>query len=174
MKKTSTININRLVFTIDEDACEKLENYLYTIENRFTDRDERNDILGDIEARIAEIFQQKLKFNKQVITLEDVNDIIVIIGSPSQFGASAQNQGNAFYRTGRGYRRVYRNTDDHVLGGVCSGLAIYWDFDPVILRVIFIIALLAGFGVLLYIILWIAIPPATTTAQKKEMYGQNP
>ena len=131
--------------------------------------------MNDIEVRIAELFNEKLTDYKKVITSKDVNEIIGIMGSPEQFGEpeneSTYKQRERFGPSG--YRRMYRDPDNRILGGVCSGMSAYWQIDPLILRILFVIAFLGfGTGLIIYIILWIVLPEAKTKAQKLEMMGE--
>lgn len=175
MKKTVTINISGIIFNIDEDAFNRLQNYLTDINARFSNAEEGREIITDIEARIAELFTGKINPQKQVITIEDVEEMVCIMGNPSDFGgddnAPNESEKQASSEKGTGKKRIYRDTDNRVLGGVCSGLGAYFNIDPVFIRILMVISFFA-FGPLLYIILWIAIPKAKTTAQKLEMKGE--
>jgi phage shock protein PspC (stress-responsive transcriptional regulator) len=174
MKKTFTINLNGIVFNIDEDAYEKLHAYLAAIEKHFAKEEERKEIIMDIEARLAEIFGGRINASKQVITIDDVNDVIQIMGQPGDFTEDDQTQGTDESVTNhKKYRRMYRDPDNRLIGGVCSGLSAYFGMDPVFLRLIFLIAFFGfGVGLLIYLILWIVLPEARTTAQKLEMRGE--
>lgn len=171
MKRTTTVNIGGRVFNMDEDAHEVLDYYLASIAGQFEDTKERKDILDDIEARISEIFSARINAFRQVITVEDVNEMIGIMGKPSDFAPEGEEVPG--YHAHKGYRRMYRNPDKRMLGGVCSGMGAYWHIDPLIIRVIFLAAFFGfGIGFLVYILLWIVIPVAKTTAQKLEMRGE--
>lgn len=169
MKKTVKINISGVFFNIDEDAYQILQNYLAHVNRKFSAEPEGKEIISDIESRIAEILQGKINNQKQVITKEDIDEIIDIMGRPEDF----DNEGSR--TTGHSYtRRMYRDPDNRVLGGVCSGMAAYFNIDPVIIRVLFVVFLLAwGVAGIIYIVLWALLPPAYTTAQKLEMRGEN-
>ncbi|MBN2485396.1 MAG: PspC domain-containing protein [Bacteroidales bacterium] len=171
MKKTLTINLSGTVFNIDDDAYAKLKSYIEALEHKFRQEPDVQELINDIEARIAELFNERLGAKRQVVTLADIDFIIGTLGSPDVI---SDDEGDNYARSeGKTYRRMYRDPDNRVIGGVCSGLAAYWNIDPVILRVIFIILVFAGFsGVLIYIILWIVMPEAHTTAQKLEMRGE--
>ena len=175
MKRAISINLGGIVFNIDDDAYRELQAYLTQIESCFSDREESKEIMNDIEVRIAELFNEKLTDYKKVITSKDVNEIIGIMGSPEQFGEpeneSTYKQRERFGPSG--YRRMYRDPDNRILGGVCSGMSAYWQIDPLILRILFVIAFLGfGTGLIIYIILWIVLPEAKTKAQKLEMMGE--
>lgn len=175
MKKTFTINISGTVFHIEEDAYEVLQKYLVNLKSHFGSDEEGKEILADIEARIAEIFGEKITDEKKVVTLEWVNEVVEIMGTPEDF---AEEQGEeeepAFTAESKRKRRLYRDPDHRVLGGVSGGLGAYFNMDPVILRIIFVILffITSGAALIAYIILWIAVPKAKTTAQRLEMRGQ--
>ena len=175
MKRAISINLGGIVFNIDDDAYKELQAYLTQIESCFSDREESKEIMNDIEARIAELFNERITDYKKVITSKDVNDIIDVMGGPEQFGEteneSTHKQRERFGPSG--YRRMYRDPDNRILGGVCSGMSAYWQIDPIILRILFVIAFLGfGTGLIIYIILWIVLPEAKTKAQKLEMMGE--
>lgn len=175
MKRAISINLGGIVFNIDDDAYRELQAYLTQIESCFSDREESKEIMNDIEVRIAELFNERITDYKKVITSKDVKDIIDVMGGPEQFGEteneSTHKQRERFGPSG--YRRMYRDPDNRILGGVCSGMSAYWRIDPIILRILFVIAFLGfGTGLIIYIILWIVLPEAKTKAQKLEMMGE--
>ena len=174
MKKTFSTSISGIVFHIEEDAYDKLHMYLEAITNHFKGFDGKEEVIADVEARIAEILQTKISASKEVINLEDVDEVISILGKPSDFGPEeeAGNTGaSSYYRPVP--KRLYRDGDHKVLGGVCSGLGAYFNIDPVWVRIIFLVAVaVSGSGFLVYIILWLVVPVARTTAEKLEMRGE--
>lgn len=175
MKKTLTVNISGIVFHIDEDAYDKLNRYLGRIRQYFSAEEGCDEILSGIEGRIAEMFQMKIKDQRQVITLEDVKEVIAQLGEPEQIGGEEsheQNAPRAEAYTERGPKRLYRDPDDKYIAGVCGGLGAFFQVDPTWIRIIFLVGIFAGFGILLYLILWIVIPRARTTAEKLEMRGE--
>jgi phage shock protein PspC (stress-responsive transcriptional regulator) len=176
MNKTVTVNIGGIVFHIDENAYEKFKQYLESIRGHFTTADGRDEIMQDIEARIAEMFQERIKDSKQVITLEDVNEVTQLMGKPEDFAGTGEKEteeAEETIQTGPIKRRLFRNPDDKLLGGVCSGIAAYFDVDRVWIRLAFVLAFFIwGFGVGLYIILWIVIPEAKTATDKLQMKGE--
>jgi phage shock protein PspC (stress-responsive transcriptional regulator) len=174
MKKALNINLSNTIFTIDDDAYDKLKQYLSDIEDHFSSEDEKIEIMADIEARISEIFSSKITTQRQVITIDDVDEIIKILGSPDDFSDGTESTSKKTTYQQRPYRRMYRDMENRIAGGVCSGLGAYWGIDPVILRIIFVLAAIAGAGVgiILYILLWFILPEAHTTAQKLEMRGE--
>lgn len=174
MKKTFTINISGSVFHIEEDAYEVLQRYLINLKNHFGNGEEGKEIIADIEARIAEIFSDKSKDIRKVITLEWVNDIVEIMGKPEDFGEGEADEEDPFVAEVKRKPRLYRDPDHRVFGGVCSGLGAYFNMDIVVIRIIFavlfFVTLPAAF--LAYLVLWIAVPKAKSTAQRLEMRGQ--
>ncbi len=179
MNKTVSVNISGFIFNIEETAFEKLNRYLNTIRGYFSESSGAEEIIEDIEARIAELFQEKISENYQVIKLKDVNEVIETMGQPEEYIDSdidddEPKQRSTEYSTGtrNKYRKIYRDPDDKVLGGVCTGIGYYFGIDPIWIRLFFVILLLGfGTGVLLYIILWIIIPMAKTPSEKLEMKG---
>jgi phage shock protein PspC (stress-responsive transcriptional regulator) len=175
MKKTFSVNLGNRVYNIDDDAYLRLKDYLDNIESYFSDEKEREDIINDIELRLSELFSERLNVSRQVITLADVEDSIKIMGDPREIGGE-KSKAEPVYTTytGRSRRRLYRDTDNRVLGGVCGGLGAFLDIDPVILRVVLVILFFFfGTGLLVYLIMWIVVPEARTTAQKLEMRGDH-
>lgn len=175
MNKTVTVNIGGIVFHIDENAYDRFKKYLESIRSHFTQSEGRDEIMQDIESRIAEMFQDKIKDSKHVITLEDVDQVTKQMGKPEEFGdeeeqkATEENSSPLISQK----RRMYRNPDDKLLGGVCSGIASYFDIDTVWIRLAFVIPVLFfGSGIFLYILLWIILPEAKTTAEKLQMRGE--
>jgi phage shock protein PspC (stress-responsive transcriptional regulator) len=171
MKKTVSVNLGNRVYNIDDDAFVRLKEYLDRIESYFSDEKEREDIINDIELRISELLTERMKPEKQIITLQDVDEVIRIMGDPHEISGSEEQSHHASGEKRTGPRRIYRNPDDRMLGGVCGGLGAYLGIDPVIVRILFVLFLIFGIGFLVYIILWIVIPEAKTTAQKLEMRG---
>jgi phage shock protein PspC (stress-responsive transcriptional regulator) len=178
MKKTTSANIAGVLFQIDEDAYQLLEQYLHRIEASYNNASEGKEIIIDLETRLAELFNDRTQARAKIITLSDVNWAISIIGRPENIGAQKKNQYNEeWQQPNYGYktnRRLYRYPENRVIGGVCSGLGIYFDIDPVLLRVAFVVLLFVGFGPLAYIILWIVVPKAKTVSQKLELHGLPP
>jgi len=182
MKTTITINLGGRVFHIDDDAYEMLHTYLIAIEKQFISDDERKEVMSDVEARLSELFTETLGQKRDVIMKEDVTKVIEIMGEPKDFideesanGTSDSGKSSSKKTTSSKTttKRLFRDPDNRVLGGVCSGLGAYFRIDPVIFRILFVlISLGMGSGIIIYLILWIVIPEATTTAQKLEMRGE--
>jgi phage shock protein PspC (stress-responsive transcriptional regulator) len=168
MKVTVNINLGGYPFNMDEDAYERLRQYMKSLEKEFSGESSASEIMSDIEGRIAELFRMRLNAYKQVITMKDVEEVMAILGSPEVIsGGEATDE-----RPPRSQRRIYRDPDRRVFGGVCAGISAWLDWDPLIMRIIFAVLVLpGGFGLGLYLILWIVLPEAKTTAQKLEMRG---
>jgi len=174
MKKTFTINISGTVFHIEEDAYEVLQKYLVNLKSHFGSSEEGKEILADIEARIAEIFIEKSTSVQKVVSIDMVNEAIEIMGTPEDFVEEENAEEYQPTEDTKRKRRLYRDPDHRVIGGVCGGLGAYFNMDPVILRIIFAVLFIvtSGAAFLAYIILWIAVPKAKNTAQRLEMRGQ--
>jgi phage shock protein PspC (stress-responsive transcriptional regulator) len=172
MKKTFTINISGNIFHIEEDAYERLQGYLLKLKNHFGNEAEGREIVSDIESRIGELFQEKSKGENKVITQEWVDDVIAIMGTPEDF-IQQEGEEEPVIMAVKGKKRLYRDPDSRVIAGVCSGLGAYFKVDPVVIRVLFVLLLLTtGVGFLAYLVLWIAVPKAQSTAQRLEMRGE--
>ncbi len=178
MKKTLTINLSGSVFHIDDDAYERLYAYLNKINRHFGNDADAKEIVEDIEARIAEIFAEKIKNGGEVITIVYVEEVITIMGTPEAISNEEEQEEKEKAPEKKSYRlkgkRLYRDPDDRVLGGVCSGLGAYFSLDPVIIRILFVVVffLPVGSSGLIYLILWIVVPKASSTAQRLEMKGE--
>ena len=176
MNKTIIINISGVIFHIEEDAYETLKNYMDEIKHHFASFKDNFEIVTDIENRIAEMFSELLvKETKQVIVQPDVNAVISKMGTPSDFGDESTedfSQPEAF-QPDEVKRKLFRDTDDRVLGGVCSGIGHYFEIDSVWLRVIFaVLFFVFGTGLFAYILLWIIMPKTESRTDRMEMKGE--
>lgn len=173
MNKTVNINLAGIIFHIDENAFQKLNKYLNTIRSYFSSSEGRDEIISDVESRIAELFQERITDTKQVINLNDVEEIIKVMGQPEEYIVEENDEipGEQYFRT---RKRLYRDSEDKILGGVSGGIGAYLDFDPVWIRIFWVLLtfLSGGFVILIYVILWIVIPEARTTAEKLQMRGE--
>jgi phage shock protein PspC (stress-responsive transcriptional regulator) len=177
MNKTIIININGIVFHIEEDAYEILKEYMTNVKRHFLNSADSLEITTDIENRIAEMFSDILTHeNKQVIVEQDVQSVIEQMGTVDEFDEiyeDAKADTNNAYAFNAGERRLFRDPDDHLVSGVCAGIANYFNIEPVWIRLAFALSIFfAGSGLLLYIILWIVIPRATTRADRMAMKGE--
>jgi len=172
MKITVSINLGGYSFNIDEDAYAELKRYLKNLELHFAEEESSSEILSDIESRMGELFRASLTAYKQVITMDDVRQVISVLGTPEDISDNESTSAREKFSS-PGYHRMYRDPDNRIIGGVCAGMGAYWRMEPWLVRVIFfILAIMGGFGILLYLILYIVIPEAKTTAQKIEMKGE--
>jgi phage shock protein PspC (stress-responsive transcriptional regulator) len=175
MNKTVSVNLNGLLFNIEEMGYERLLRYLNKIKIYFENSTGSDEIINDIEGRIAELFQERLADGRQVITEKDVDEVMGIMGKPEDFASEFDEESQPNYESNyeSGNKKLFRDPDDSILGGVCSGIAYYFGVERVVLRLIFALAFVfAGSGLLLYIILWIVMPVAKTTADKLRMKGE--
>lgn len=175
MKKTLTVNLGGTVFHIDEDAYRLLDNYLSNLKIHFRKEAGADEIIDDIERRISELFAEKLTAGSQVITITDVEEVIARMGKPEDMEAENDSEpsvGNVTRTTI--HRRLYRNPDDKLLGGVISGMAAYLGWDVTLLRLLLLVVLICGVGTLIpvYIVCWLVIPEARTAAEKLSMRGE--
>ena len=192
MKKTLTINLNGRVFNIDEDAYELLDNYLRNLRIYFRKDEGFTEIIADFEARIEELFSEYIHSGYQVISIEQVEKVIQQVGKPEDFDdaqTSSETTEKTFeekketeapkYPSGekKTKKRLHRNVDNKLLGGVFSGIAAYFGWDETPVRIAGLILLIVimpayGWGIWLYLILWAIVPPARTAQEKLEMRGE--
>jgi phage shock protein PspC (stress-responsive transcriptional regulator) len=170
MKITVSINLGGYSFNIDEDAYAELKRYLRNLELHFAGEESSSEILSDIETRMAELFRTKLTNYKQVIDIKDVQHVITVLGTPEDI---SDNEGPTLRDkfSSPGYHRMYRDPDHRVIGGVCAGIAAFWNIELWVVRLIFLILAIMGIGILIYLILYIVLPEAKTTAEKIAMKG---
>ena len=174
MKKVLNVAIAGKGFVIDEDAYAKLNNYLEKFKSSANMGYQAKELMDDIEERIAELFSQHITDYKNVVSIELVNLVISQLGMPDGSAFVEDDKKTAEPATPeiRPTRKFFRNPDGKTIGGVCTGLSTYFNIDVTIIRIIFIVCIIAGLaGFWIYIILWIIAPLATTAAQKCEMYG---
>ncbi len=174
MNKTNNINVGGFPFVIDDDAFDYLDDYLKKIDKHFRHAEGYEEIVEDIERRMAELLNDRLK-NKRIVSREDVAHAISVLGTPEDFGASDSFEYETYegndYQTGK---KLYRDPDDKIIGGVCSGLAAYFGVqDPIWVRIVFALAALgAGVGVPLYLLMWALVPEAKTPRDFLAMRGE--
>ncbi len=177
MNKTVNINLAGIFFHIDEDAYLKLQRYLEAIKRSFTDSQGRDEIIADIEARIAELFSEKIKDERQVIGNEEVDQVIAVMGQPEDYRLDEEifeDEPKAAYQNTKTSRNLYRDTTNSYVGGVSSGIAHYLGTDPIWIRLAWILFTIFSSGafVLIYIAFWIFVPEAKTTADFLAMKGE--
>ncbi len=181
MNKTVNINLAGTSFHIDEDAFAKLSRYLEAIKSSLGSAQGSEEIMQDIEARIAELFLEKIESPQQVVTLAMLDQVIAVMGQPEDYevdeeifedvppaGSGAKSRGHA------AHKQLFRDVDNKYIGGVSSGIAHYLGIDAIWIRLLWVLLVVAGFGspILVYILLWILVPPALTTTDKLKMTGQ--
>ena len=177
MKRTVQVNLSGQVFTIDEDAYEVLSAYLKRIASLYDRSAGKDEILSDIESRIAELLIDRKGESKEVVTIEDVAAVTAIMGNPEQFEDDSMDDTEESYRTNyssdSSKKRLYRDSDNGIIGGVCSGIAYYFGIDPVWIRLFFGLSFIFfGSGVIFYILLWIIIQEARSASEKLNMKGE--
>ncbi|GAL63029.1 PspC domain-containing protein [Algibacter lectus] len=177
MNKTVNINLAGIFFHIDEDAYLKLQRYLEAIKRSFTDSQGRSEIIADIEARIAELFNERVQMDRQVIRVKEVDEVISIMGQPEDYLVDDEIFEDEPQPTPRrkksNARKLFRDTNNSYIGGVSSGLAHYLGIDAIWIRLVWVLLFFGfGTGILLYILLWVLVPEAKTTAEKIMMTGE--
>ncbi len=178
MNKTININLGGYFFHIDETAYQKLRRYLDAISKSLSDDPQgKNEIIADIEARISELLSEKITDARQVVNEQDISNIIKIMGEPEDYEENEtgyKDNSSSYQRKKTSARKLYRDGDDKFLGGVAAGIGHYVGIDAIWLRLLLIALFFgAGFGFLIYVILWVLLPEATTTAEKLEMEGEH-
>ena len=175
MNKTVNINLANTFFHIDEEAYNRLRRYLEAIKRSFAGTSGSGEIIADIEARIAELFHEKMKNDRQVITQKEVDEVISIMGQPEDYMIDEDifEDEPRPKATPTRVKKLYRDIDNKYIGGVCAGLEHYLGFDALWIRLIFIfLAVSTGFGFIAYFLLWILVPEAVSTSQKLDMTGE--
>lgn len=181
MNKTVSINLAGTFFHIDEDAFAKLSHYLDAIHKSLKDTQGSEEIMQDIETRIAELFSEKIKSNTQVISLRELDEVITVMGQPEDyevdeemFEDSSEYRNHSQSRANASHKQLFRDIDNKYIGGVSSGLGHYLGIDAIWIRLIWVLLVVAGLGspVLVYLLLWILVPPALTTSEKLKMTGK--
>lgn len=173
MNRIISINIRGVVFQIEEDAFDYLDHYLKKLKRHFQDEDGTDEILADIENRIAEMLTRDPGLQGSV-NLDRVKAIVSQMGEPEEIDAESEEE-NEYRHTYNpsGKRVLFRDPEHRWMGGVCSGLGNYFDTDPLWIRILFLFAFLTfGTGLLLYVLLWALIPEAKTTSERLEMKGE--
>ena len=169
MKKNFSVNIGGRIFNIDEDAYERLNLYLNNLRNFFANEEGREEIISDIESRIAELLEARKTSESGIITLEHIIEVISSMGEPDQLsGEDKSTTHNQEFAKPSG--KLFRDSHHHLLGGVASGIAAYFGINTVLMRLIFVaLTFFYGIGAFIYVILWIILPAARTTSERLEM-----
>lgn len=189
MKTIVNASIGGRNFPLDEDAYKRLSEYLQHFRTRLLHIKEgvsdQHEVMSDLEARIAELFLREgydpsmERGTSRVVNLDLVHRVTAQLGMPDGSAEQQEDGEQPFRATSEEpkwkysqTRRLYRDSDDKMIGGVCSGLAAYFDVDITLIRILAVVALICmGFGFWAYVILWIVAPKAVTAAQKCEMRG---
>ncbi len=175
MNKTVNINIGGLFFHIDEDAYQKLSRYFDAIKRSLSNSSGKDEIMKDIEMRVAELFTERQKSDKHVINTIDVDEVVKVMGQPEDYRIdddSETSKTEQFYSP-RKAKKLYRDKDRGLIGGVATGLSHYSGIDSVWIKILFILfTFVGGSGIVAYFIFWIATPKAITTSEKLEMTGE--
>lgn len=197
MKKIININLSGRVIPIEDSAYEKLQAYIESLRRYFINEEGRDEIINDIESRIAELLHEKVRKGTEAIRDQDIEEIITSMGRVEDFeaedkensapaaaaaaassGSSSQQKtsGSSYNEYRREKSRLYRDSSDKLIGGVCSGIANYLGIDPAIVRILFAIISFGGFGLgfLAYIILWIVLPPKDLEGFSGKRLYRNP
>ncbi len=186
MKKIININLSGRVIPIEDSAYEKLQGYIESLRRYFANEEGRDEIINDIESRIAELMNEKVRKGASCVTEADINEIIASMGTPADFDAAdaaeqaepAQKKQQQEYssKERKAKSRLYRDSNDKFIGGVCSGIAAYMNVDPAIVRILFAIITFGGFGLgfLLYILLWMILPTKDLDGYRGKRLYRNP
>ena len=175
MNKTVNINLGGMFFHIDEDAYQKLTRYFDAIKRSLSTSTGQDEIIKDIEMRIAELVSEKHTNEKQVINVKEVDEIITVMGQPEDYRIEDDAPGTptGTFEYSKRNKKLYRDTERGMLGGVAAGLGHYFGIDVVWIRIfLFVFVWLGGSGIIAYIVLWIVMPEAVTTSEKLEMTGE--
>lgn len=180
MKRTNSVSIGKCNFILDEDAYITLEKYLENFQKDLASKESASaasEIMDEVEMRIADLFKEKL-LGREVVDKAIVLEVVSQLGLPegeafNEKEAKTEAPKEEGKAENRKYRKLFRDPDEKMLGGVCTGLGHYFDVDVVLLRVLFLVAMIcAGGGFWVYIVLWIIVPQATTAAEKCAMRGE--
>ncbi len=178
MKKTVNINLAGTFFHIDEDAFAKLQRYLDAIRRSLTDPQGSDEIIRDIEARIGELFSEKIESSSQVISLKELDEVIAVMGQPEDYMVDEEIFDDIPPASKKGkrssYKQLFRDIDNKFIAGVSSGLGHYLGFDAIWVRLLWVLLTIFSSGtfILIYILFWILVPAAETTSQKLKMTGE--
>lgn len=180
MNRTYNINIGGLPFIIDDDAFDYLNNYLDAVNHQFSTSEGCEEIVTDIEIRMAELFLENLK-GRKIISKKDVELVISILGKPEDFGDVPPMEDNPLREESERWsasnlgmgKRLFRDTENKKIAGICAGLSNYFGItDFIWMRLLFVILFFSGPGVIIYLVLWVLVPEAKTAGDKLMMRGE--
>ncbi|MFA6946579.1 MAG: PspC domain-containing protein [Pedobacter sp.] len=173
MNKTIIININGIVFHIEEDAYEVLRTYMTSVKRHFAYSADSEEIVTDIENRLAEMFSERLnQDHKQVIIIADVEFVTDRMGAVDDFNIDDDQPVRLSTDSNKAEKKLFRDTEDRIISGLCAGIGHYFGAEPRWIRLIAIITLFMGIGIPVYIILWLVIPKAVSRVDKMAMKGE--
>lgn len=177
MKKTQSINLGGKIFVLEEDAYLLLSDYLSKVREHIGRDVDADEVMSDIEISMSEKMQEKLSIGKEAVDRPDIESLISVMGTIEDFRQNFDEgdpEGRSNETAVSPVKRLYRDIDDKVIAGVCSGIAAYFGLDPFLIRILFLVPFLFGGGVVLplYLAFWLIIPAAQTTTQKLEMKGE--
>ena len=180
MNKTVNINLAGTFFHIDENAFAKLQRYLDAIKRSLSDPNGSDEIIRDIEARIAELFSEKLEASTQVVTLKELDEVIGVMGQPEDYMVDEEifddepPKAKSKARSRSSYKQLFRDEDSKIISGVSAGLGHYLGIDAIWVRLLWILLTLfsSGFFIIIYILFWILVPAAESTSDKLKMTGE--
>jgi phage shock protein PspC (stress-responsive transcriptional regulator) len=189
MKPTIKVSIGGIAFNLEENAYRLLKQYLDRLQAHYEKFDGGKEIVDDIELRITELLRERISSTEQVISETIIKEVIAILGQPEEMESNEQDPDVGFSKKNKKEirKKLYRDMDNRVLGGVCSGLAAYFNIDVVLVRILFVVFFIGfsilhfslfrmtgGTALLIYVILWIVTPAARTVQQRYEMHGETP
>lgn len=182
MKKTVNINLAGTFFHIDEDAFGKLSRYLDAIKKSLSDPQGKDEIIRDIEARISELFSEKIESSSQVISTKELDEVITVMGQPEDYRVDEEmfedtpptSSSRTSDRSNASHKQLFRDVDNKFISGVSSGLAHYLKIDAIWVRLLWILLTIftSGTFIIIYILFWILVPAALTTSEKLKMSGE--
>lgn len=173
MKKNFSVNIGGRIFNIDDDAYECLNQYLARLRTFFATENSSDEIIADIEMRVAELLDQRKEQGQTIVTIKHIEDIIAGMGEPDQFSESESEKPSS-RQTIKPRGKLYRDPDNRQIGGIAAGIAAWFGIDPVWVRLLFAaLTLFYAVGIILYAVLWLILPVAQTTSEKLEMQRQS-
>lgn len=176
MNKTVNINLGGIFFHIDEDAYQKISHYFEAVKRSLSGDSGTEEIMNDIESRIAEIFTERMQSQHHVITLIDVDAMIAVMGQPEDYLIDQEQKAQSNFTEKTRYRgkKLFRDMDNKILGGVCAGTGHYLGIDSLWIRLALVLIVIFGAGspILIYILFWVLVPKAVTTAEKLAMTGE--
>lgn len=181
MKKTVTVNLGGTVFHIDEDAYQLLDKYLTNLRIHFRREEGSDEIMNDFEMRISELFNERIRLGYEVISIEQVEEVIRRMGKPEEIFEEEQREPEVEAPRARNEvknepvkKRLMRDPDNRIIGGVCGGFAAYMNWDATAVRLIFFLLIfLYGYIVPIYVLLWLVMPLARTATEKLQMRGES-